>query len=166
VNEKGEIDMKTVINAFLVATALFALHGCSTGALNKQVDIDLTRENAVKTRNDLRAESRQVIESAPGLTDDQRSRLAILWTATRAQDDEMRSKSLKLRAMLIKEIVAESYDSDKIELIEHRVKALEDKRVSLAFESVEQAKKIMGREAVVNRAVMDEFLEARGAGHD
>jgi hypothetical protein len=137
------------------------LQGCAHSALEKHVDQEVTQESAVKNNADLRAEADQLIETAPGLSADQRARLSALRNTTRAQTDEMWAQSLKLRSVLIKDLITTNYNEDEVELIKQRIRNLEDKRLSLMFSAVERANTILGRQAMANPRLIDEYIGRR-----
>ncbi len=49
-------------------------------------------------------------------------------------------------------------EEDEVELIKKRLKGLEEKRLAILFETVEQANVIMGHEAARNRKMIHDFL--------
>lgn len=153
--------MKNLIVVIALASAGF-FQGCASAALNTKIDRELAQESAVKSRTDLRKEAGQLIQTTPGLTADQRSKLSSLRDTTRAQLDAMAGQSLKLRSVLLKTLVAANYNDDEVELIKQRIKDLEEKRLTVTFNAVEQANQILGHETEANRQrIMDEFFETR-----
>ncbi len=148
---------------FQILTVSFIFQGCSHTALDQKIDLELAQGKSIKTHQDLRAETDEVIESARGLTDDQRSRLSVLRESIRLQDEEMRMKSLKLRALLIKNIIASQYHPEEVDLIKKRIKDIEAKRLATAFNAIEKANIILGHETDTNRhPIMESFFDGHG----
>ncbi|MGZ6359223.1 MAG: hypothetical protein ACXWP1_08725, partial [Bdellovibrionota bacterium] len=75
--------------------------------------------------------------------------------------DDISSQSLKLRSVLVEEILSPNYSLDEVGMIKGRLKKLEDKRLSLMFDGIDQANTILGRKAQQHARVMRELLENR-----
>ncbi|MDR3608576.1 MAG: hypothetical protein P4M08_14530 [Oligoflexia bacterium] len=154
---------KKLVLLVAIGSALgIQLQGCATSALDKKVDAEVAQED-VKTHAELRTESGQLIESTPGLTADQRVKLVALRDATRADLDSLYSQSLKLRAVLIKDLITTNYNEDEVELIKKRIKDNENKRLTVTFNAVEQANKILGRDAQSHRKLVEDFWGGRAS---
>lgn len=156
--------MKTKRSVFTIAVvAAIALQGCAHSSTEQKVDRKLSDETSIKTHSDLREETDNVLKSTPGLSDDQRVKLAALRDSTRTRLDALYAQSLKLRSVLIKDLITTNYNEDEVELIKSRIKTVEDKRLSLIFDAVEQANLILGHLVLTNRQViMDGFFEGHG----
>ena len=143
-----------------------ALQGCAHSAQEKRLDAKVSQETEVNSKADLQAEASDLIESAPTLSADQRSRLRELRDSTRARLDDLSSNSLKLRAVLIKDLISTQYDEREVELIKSKIRKLENERINTIFGSVEKANKILGHEAMVNQGIMHNLIdfEPRGSG--
>src|SRR5579862_3939202 len=127
---------------FVCSTAALAA-GCAHGDLDHRIDEKLAKEPEAN-RAALQKETAQVIKTAPGLTDEQRAKLEALRKSMRAEADQLRAQSLKLRAVLIADVISPNFDEDEVELIKRRMKALEDQRLSAIFGAVDQANTILG----------------------
>lgn len=152
----------------ITACALMAiLQGCAHASLDKRIDDELAKETEVKSQTSLRAESADLIRTTSGLTDDQRQRLSQLKTKTAAELDPLWQQSLKLRAILIKDVIATSYDNDEVSLIKARLRKIGERRLTIMFDAVKEANQILGRQAVDNREVVDDVLfEGHGGNRD
>ncbi|CAK9252868.1 unnamed protein product [Sphagnum jensenii] len=128
-------------------------------SISGQVDSQVAQEGAVQSQSDLHKETKRVIQNAPGLTDQQRSQLAVLRRTTHTQVDQNNQESLKLRAALLKDLVASNYKQDEVDLIKSRMKDLSDKRLSLMFNAVDQANKILGHPAEDYHQIVDVFYD-------
>lgn len=145
---------------------VFFAQGCSHGALDKKIDEEVAQESTVKTHNDLTNEGTQVLNSAQGLSAEQKQKLKDLRTSVTGQLADIYEKSLRLRSVLIKDLVAKDYNEDEVELIKSRIKYNEDKRLSLMFEAVDKAKTILGRNIEVNRHIVEDFMEGGHGGRE
>lgn len=156
--------MRNSIWVFLAMTSAVTLQGCAHSAENKRVDNEVAQENSVKSRADLSTEAGQLIQNSPGLTAEQRSKLSALRDSTRAKIDEIASESLRLRSVLIKDLISTNYNANEVELIENRMKKAEDKRLSVTFNAVEQANTILGHDVTPNREqIMDDLFQGHGS---
>jgi hypothetical protein len=145
----------------LSATAvsgLLLLQGCAHGALEKKIDEKISLETPINSRADLNIEAGSLIQNAPGLTDDQRSRLSVLRVQTSSALAQLTEQSLRLRDLLIHDVVSQSYDPDEVQAIKSRLKGIEEKRLSLMFDSVDQANVILGREAVQHPQILNSMM--------
>jgi len=143
-----------------------ALQGCAT-ATNRNLDSKLNQEASVQNRKEFQSEANRTIETAKGLTLEQRQSLeslkATMWTKREALGEQ----SLKLRAILVKDLISSNYDMDEVNLIKARLSDLEDQRLTLIFDAVSKANEIMGRKSADNGPVFRDLVEPRGgSSHD
>lgn len=138
-----------------------ALQGCASSPAHK-LDEKLGQEQAVTTRTELRAEASQAIENAQGLTPEQRQALTSLKSTAGAQIDQCSQQALKLRAILVKDLISTHYDMDEVNLIKARLSDLEDRRLTVIFDAIAKANTIMGRQAALNQPIFRDFIEPRG----
>lgn len=141
----------------LAMPILSMLQGCAHSVVEKQLDEKLERETVVKSRSDLMGETDHLIKTAPGLSEDQRTRLLGLRDSTRAQSDRLREESLKLRSVLVKSLVSINYDQEETDLVKTRIRNLEHERLSLFFRTVRQANEILGRWGSQQQQVNEDF---------
>ena len=149
-----------------IVVGAVALQGCAHSAQEKRLDSKVSQETEVNSRADLQTETTDLIDSAATLSADQKGKLRELRDSTRARLDDLSSNSLKLRAVLIKDLISPQYDEREVELIKSKIKKLENERINTIFGSVEQANKILGRQAMVNQGIMHNLVdfEPRGSG--
>ena len=148
----------TLFVAPFVLCSVLALQGCAHSALEKQVDDKVAQENTVKNHAELQTQANQMIDSSTSLTAEQKSKLSALRTSTRSQTDQMWEQSLKLRSLLVKDLISSSYNEDEAELIKERIKTLEDQRLTVLFGAVDQANKILGHQAAQNQYIVHGFF--------
>jgi hypothetical protein len=143
-----------------------ALSGCASNA-SKSVDGKVSQENGIQSRKELQAEARNLIEKDTELTADQKSRLSILSSSLTQQLDAMNLESVKLRSVLVKEVLSPDYKISEVEVIKGRMRGLESRRVGLMFSGIEQANLILGRGPPENRRVLSAFInDGRTGIHD
>ena len=145
---------------------VIALQGCAHSAADRRLNEKVAEEAEIKSSADVSAEARSAIDSAPGLSNDQRLRLRVLGSSMREQLNDLKDQSLKLRAVLVEDIVSPNYDQNEVNLIKKRIKDVESKRVTLTFDAVDKANVIMGRLAEARPNVLNEFMDTRGSHFD
>lgn len=144
----------------LLTLACLAAAGCASST-NKALDQKLSEQPAPANRREVLSKADQRIADSKDLSEDQRKRLTILRDQVTSQIDDINKQSLKLRSVLVEEILSPNYDLDEVNLIKRRLKKLEDKRLSLMFDGVDQANTILGRQALEHRNMMREMLQQR-----
>lgn len=156
--------IKIMRNTLLLASTMLALGGCSHAVLDQRINEKVAREPAINTRSELNAEVEKLIESTPGLSKEQKAGLLGLSTSTREQVNQILAASLKLRSVLVNDMIAKDYDEDEVEMIKDRLRDLEDKRVSVLFDAVDQANTILGRDARLHPEIVHAFVDGHRVG--
>ena len=144
---------------FLLLAGLSAA-GCST--TSKNLDAKIAQEPAIKNRQELKDEAARLIENDKELSSEQKTRLSALRSQLSAQLDDISIQSLRLRSVLVEEILSPNYSMDEVSLIKGRLKGLEDKRLSLMFNGIDQANSILGRKAQQHSRMMLDLLQNKG----
>lgn len=124
--------------------AAVALQACATNTVNLRLDEKLAAEAPIEHKKDLRAESAKVIDTTPSLTEEQRTKLRSVRDWINANIDNLDQQSLKLRAVLVQDVISTDYDSTEVALIKSRLKEVEDKKLSLIFEAARKVDAAMG----------------------
>lgn len=135
------------------------LQSCAHDETVRGLDEKLSQETAIKTRADLKTEVNHLIDTAPQLTTEQRSKLRELRDSYRVKTAKIWKKSLRLQAVLIADILDQNHNREEIELIKRRIKNFEDDRVSLLFETVRTTNMILGRWASANQRITSHLLD-------
>lgn len=153
----------TLSRTFLLPTTLLVcmailLQGCAQDTIERRIDRKLSEETNVKSRSDLSDEASNLIKNMPGLSIDQRARLSDLRTDTNALIAELTNQSLKLRGLLIRDVVSDNYDAEEVLAVKARLRALEEKRLTVMFETIDQANEILGRQMLHNRDIIDQEI--------
>lgn len=143
-----------------------ALVGCAAPG-GKKLDAKVANETEVSRPADLHEEISQLIKTEPGLSDVQRARLLQLQANTIARTSDLRDHSLRLRSLLMEELLSPGYDADEVGLIKGRLKKIEKQRLALLFDSVEQANQILGHDGNGHEEMMKRIFELRATedGH-
>lgn len=151
----------------LLSIGVIALQACAHNKTEKQIEAKTAEETHIRNRTDLHNEVHAQIESSSTLTSDQKTKLHALSESTRASVDELTSKSLKLRSVLLKDVIDSKYNAKEVSKIKKDIKRVEAEKLSVIFAAVDQANAILGRSANDNQHLIRNFLFERTAGaHD
>jgi hypothetical protein len=126
--------------------------------MNQKLDEKLAQESNVSDKKELLVETSRVIQTTPNLTLQQREQLKVLKKDIRANLNDLKSQSLRLRAVLVKDVISSQDHADEIELIKKRLHSVEDQRLKVVFSAVERANGILGKTAPDHEQVMREFF--------
>jgi hypothetical protein len=146
-----------------VALALLA-SGCShTPQTESRLDARLAEEPAVATHAELSQRVTEEINRATQLDDRQKDELNVLRKTVEGEQHQIKTESLKLRSILVRDLISPSYDAEEVALIESRLKTLEDRRLSSLFKGVEAANHILGHRTgdTVRGPLLREFMGDR-----
>ena len=147
----------------LAAIALFTIlaPGCASTNTERRIDSKLEAEPAVSDSNSLGGEFKTMIDQSQKLTLVQKNQLLALQTDTRTQLNQLKNQSLKLRSILIKDVMQAGYNPDEIEIVKERLKKTEDRRLTVIFNAVDHAETIIGNELPENEGLLRSFYEIR-----
>jgi hypothetical protein len=146
----------------ILAGAVWLLSGCAHSQVEQRLDQNLAKEPEIENQQALMKETKADIDTSHAITEEQRAKLTTLRRATNHEVKEITEESLKMRSLLVKELVSPSYDQDMVNLIEKKLRVLEDKRLSVIFGAVEQVNQILGREVQLREPMVRDFLAPRG----
>lgn len=136
--------MKKKLLAIGFLTSSLLLVGCAQKAVEKQVEQKLTQEVKVKSEEDLRIESEQMILNS-NLQQEQKDQLLATRRNWTQKSMELRDESLRLRSLLLKDLLNPAYNRKEAQVIQKKLKKNEQKRVALLLESIRKTDKILGR---------------------
>ena len=152
--------MKTIklfVLSFSVLTT--ALMGCSSKSVNHQIDTKMSQETTVTTTGDLSNQAQETIETTPGLSADQRTQLISLRDKMRDQIKGLNDESIKLRSLLIQDVVSADNHGREVSAVKRRLKKVENKKLSVIFDGIDQADTILGKNTAQRQAVMDRLFD-------
>ena len=143
---------------FELGVAVLVCVGCAYSEADRRLDEELAKTAAVKGRSELKKAADDVIANHPALTEGQRLRLREIRESASSELDSMNADLLKLRALLLRDVVATSYDDEQVERIKARILKLENRKISVLFGAVERANAVLGHEDEATRRAAREFL--------
>jgi hypothetical protein len=148
--------LKLASLALFVATALTS---CASADLDRKLDERLARSPDIRTRKDLDAKVTALLDKTPGLSPKQRSALNDLRASTQTKLRDLNQESLKLRGLLVDDLLARDSRAPEIETLKARLRKLSKERVDVLFGAVNGANEILGRNALVREAMDLQLME-------
>jgi DNA primase len=144
----------------LIVTALAAVmfSGCASYQLKRKLDEKMALEPRTIQQSDVQSESEQLLKNTRGFSEKQKSELVSLRDSVRAEMKDLDQQSLKLRSILIQDIVAPAYNVGEVDLIRDRLHEIENRRLNAVFHAVRKAEAILGRDIVRSQNVFDGFM--------
>jgi Spy/CpxP family protein refolding chaperone len=151
-------------SSLLLASAClaFTFAGCAETKSDKKLDQKIQQEAPVSSGDQISVEAKQLIMNSSSLTADQKQQLLTLQHDTHVKMDAYREESLKLRAILVQDVAAPSYNPKEVDQVKKRMRKVESARLSVLFDSIEQANKILGRDIPQRTNVMNDMWEEHG----
>lgn len=137
--------MSKILKWFAPLLFVSMLSACASSQVEHNLDAKLAATPPVKGRSELRAEVEAMIRSAPDLTPEQRKRLAILEDSAQKQSELLREEVLRLRAVLIQDVLAKNYSEADVNAVKNKLTETEEARLHLFFLTVNNANTILGR---------------------
>lgn len=145
----------TKLTFVVIASSIMVAIGCATQAEKKEIEREVAAETNITSQADLDQQSSQLIETAPGLTDAQRAELISLRESTRMKTEALNQESLRLRSLLVKDMLSDNYDLSKAQLLKNKIKKAEEKKLSNFLDAVSKANRILGKQ---DRTMDNEYL--------
>ena len=130
------------ISSVLIALSILA-GGCASQT-QKQVDQDLAKTPAIASPQELHDQTTAKINEDPRLTEDQRAKLKAVQAKFVEQAAVAREESLKLRSLLVDQLLAKSYKPREVSAIKGRIHAAEERRLEATFKAADEVSKILG----------------------
>ena|ERR1700722_1988711 len=141
--------MKTKIYTTSLMSLALALAACASS--DKKLDEKLSQETTVTNQTQLHSEAGDLIQKSKGLSAEQKTQLMTLRDSVRKEMAKVQNDSVKLRAVLIKDVMAQNYNPDEVADIKDRMRKTEEKRLALTFNAVDRANDIIGRSPIDDR---------------
>ncbi len=133
--------------------------GCAHTSKVEQRLNDKLAANTSSNVNTLNTQSANLVENLVGVTEVQKSQLRDLHSSTHNKINAINDQAVRLRALLIEDVVAPQYNEVEAELIKTRLSQLEDKKIGVIFEAIDKTNLILGREAARNQKFLSGLFE-------
>jgi hypothetical protein len=115
--------------------------------IDQKVDAELAQTPPVSGPSELHQDTANTIASTPGITDAQRAKLMAIQKTTEAKLSDLREQSLKMRELLMQEVVrTENYNDNEVNRLKTRLKTVEGKRLTTLFKALDQANDVLGHQ--------------------
>jgi sugar-specific transcriptional regulator TrmB len=134
------------------------LVSCSSPTHN--VDEDLKKEPTPNGRKELGESASRLIDEAQNITSDQKARLYQLQARIRNELDVAQGESLKVRSLIVKNLISPDYQERKNRELKRRLRELEGQRLTILLNAVDDANRILGNTNQKNDRILRQMLEA------
>ena len=148
-----------LIGAILLTSSLMFLQGCATEETSLKLDEKVNKEPATLSRSEVHQEVTKWIAESTVLGPDLKVELISIRDSAVSTDLALRDTSLKLRSVLIKDILSADYDPKEIEIVEKRLRSVEKRRLSAFFGTIRKVNTTLGRWASRNERESEEFYD-------
>lgn len=126
----------------------------------------LAHEVTPRDQGELHQNAKHEIETAPGLSDDQRSKLLAVRESYEKETGKIREELLRLKAVLMKDVITTDYNQAEVDLIEGRINRLERKRVTALFRAVKDANRVLGHQVEKNPSILKIYIDQEAVNSD
>lgn len=133
------------ITMVMLAFGGIILTGCAHSTVDEQLNKKLTEEEGIKSRQDLQMEAAKEIKSSK-LSEAQKAELQKLRDGIVAKENALWQQTLRLRAVLIKDMIAPVYNEPEIQAIQQRLRDTESQRLTYQFLAIDKANQILGHD--------------------
>jgi Spy/CpxP family protein refolding chaperone len=99
----------------------------------------------VESQESIAKRAIEAFTSSPDLTADQKQKLAAIYSKTYAEAFQIRQQMAEEKSNLFRMLAKVDYKSKELEQAKKRIVDLDQKRLRLMFDSLEQVQKIVGR---------------------
>jgi hypothetical protein len=137
--------------------ALFLTAGLTACATSRKLDQKLAQQPPLSSQKNLADKYKDLVESS-NLQSQQKAALLALRDENRKQGEAMRQEALKLRSLLIQDVLASKYNAKEVNLLKRRISKLEKKRTALLFDTIDRANEIMGRSDFSRNQLMEGLI--------
>lgn len=151
--------MKIILS---LVTVLF-LASCATKKDRQAVSKEVAAETSVSDAKTLGKTIHEVINSSKHLTDAQKAELNGILEVNKQTAMSLSEKSYKLRAVLIKELLAGKINKKHVRIIKKDIKKVEAARLKNTFDTVEKITRIVSNHPE-NQQFADHLIYMEGAG--
>ena len=143
----------------IVFTTILFFISCSS----KQVELDITEAKksvlAPQSFKELLKRKREILNNSKNLSQEQKERLLNLQEHTLGGIDDSNTEIRKYKIILFKHLAENKYDEKKVKVLKRRIKGYHDRKLSLMFTAIDEAKNILGvdfknyQDDIVDRAM-------------
>lgn len=146
--------MKKRIFSSIVAVALASIVvSCTSKEVKNEVTTKADNESTTLVPGEIAEKGRKAIMESKSLSNDQKEKMMTLMNKTHADILFLKQETGKLKAVLFKDLMSGKSTKAEIKEIKKRISALEQQKMDLMFNSLDEAQKIIGK----TEASMQEF---------
>lgn len=165
VKKRSPLQKRKMLFASALILPLFimfsTIQGCAHKRMEKEIDTKLQQEPQITSQESLQKEAYEAVEQDPNLTQDQKIKLLELQNNTRVKMAELKEKNIKLRSLLLKDLLAPEDTSDEVALLKRRIKKNQSEKISTLFSAIDQTNKILGKDTKIRGKMLQAFMDRR-----
>lgn len=128
-----------------VIMALTVLASCSSKKIKNEVKEEVAKETPARDNSELYQQELRELQSAQGLTAEQKDRLSTLLLRNRSRNIAIDQEIIKTKEVLFKTLLDEKSSRAKINVLENQLLKLNRKKVRESLASFREAKSIVGK---------------------
>lgn len=138
--------------------ALLLVTGC-THKTEKEIERKLAEQSHVQSIDDFTTASDKTINEAEGISDAQRAKLVVLRHETLAKMDEQDREEIRLRLVLLKEILDTNEDRLEINLLKQKIRRVNAKKYAVLMSAMRESYAIIGKPYVDSKNEVDHTVQ-------
>jgi len=129
---------------YTVVAVMFVLVACATQKKTEdKVKTEVAKESRIHDPDTFEKGINEAIDSSTSLDAEQKKGLHKILNETRDQNRKLYEQSLKLRVVLLKELLKKDSDTKEVKLLKKQIQNLENDRLKNTFQTVDQISHIV-----------------------
>lgn len=143
----------------LAMLAIAGTFASCAGETGKHLDQKVAEAGDVQSSHELYQKAQALTQKTPGLTPGQRQKLDALQRHVHDKLAAINTESLKLRSLLVQDVLAAKPDKKEIAAVKRRLRKLSSDRLNTLFDASDETNEILGRNDLIRESRGVEFLE-------
>ena len=129
-----------------ILLAAISISGCaSTGAKSESCEDQKNKQQAqTKAPGEIASMAAKAFADAPGLTEDQKQKLLLVYSRTYSQAINIRTQITQSKSLLFKLVVTNAFNSPEVDGLKKKIVDLDQDRLNVMFKALADVQKIVG----------------------
>jgi len=136
--------MKYFKQTGMFAVIGFLLVGCAQKT-EKEIERKLAVQSQVNNIQEFSNESDKIINEADSISDAQRAQLIVLRRETLTKIDQKDQEEMRLRLVLLKEILKADYKQREVNLMQQKIRKLNKEKFKILTAAMKDSNRILGK---------------------
>lgn len=147
--------MAKILKVMGCVAVLLYLGGCTLSQTEKEIDRQIEQEAGVSSQRELAKRGHRLLLEDPSLSEEQRRKMRQLYARTFARSAQIRQKMGKTKSVFFKQLFKQVPNNDELRVLEKKLLRLNDEKMQLMLDSMQQARKILGKDFPVEKIPYD-----------